>query len=84
MLTVTFHIFIYFKFKLFRSFIFILEATHLCFTEKHGEWFSGSFLWLLKMIMKPLFEKPLTVITLTTFSGGKDLLFKALISALKG
>ena len=34
--------------------------------------------------MKPLFEKPVTVITLTTFSGGKDLLFKALISALKG
>ena len=34
--------------------------------------------------MKPLFKKPVTVITLTTFSGGKDLLFKALISALKG
>jgi len=31
-----------------------------------------------------LFEKPLTIITLTTFSSGKDLLFKALISALKG
>ena len=35
------------------------------------------------MIMKPLFEKHLTVITLTTFSVGKDL-FKALIGALKG
>ena len=34
--------------------------------------------------MKPLFEKPLTVITLTTFSVGKDLLFKALIGAPKG
>ena len=61
----------------FRSCTFVLHGK----AQRMVFWF---IFVAFKDDYETLFEKPLTIITLTTFSSGKDLLFKALISALKG